>query len=865
LRFTVAVFGAACVLGALSTAAPPPLRPTPEQIGRWIKQLGEDDFVSREEATRRLWQAGDAAEGALRRAARSDDPEVSRRAQEILAKFKWGLYPDTPREVAEVVTAYQEAADVSQKAEAARRLLRAGPYGIKALRRIGSAEANDDVRDAVFSRLRQDLPSLVADDHQDAVASVVEAGLYSRSMGPGYFVAWWMTHGRPAESVAMLESLVAGPHGRRAAEALVYLHRARGDLSAARRAADKARSRELAEGLLYEAGDWKALAALPELVNVENPLERLAFRAAYHRLAGNAREADEELAALRKAVGTEHDPDEAGFQAAKAFFLNDRPAEALEMAARSGRWTVRFEVLVAQLRYREALALVDAAAGAGSKELPALELLQARTLYMLGERDKAQAIFARRADQIREGLNTADAEALLETEYRLGLKDQAFAHCARALALNRPDGPPRVQIRSFLAKVFPDDQDTAVVWWTILRRKHAAEAPQKLLGRVRDLLAGKTPAADVRALIDDAPHLAEGLEESLRGPALADVAQAAGLDELARKCLEKSSSATGLLRLGDVLAEQGRWQEAARRYQQAWEKDRGQPLPLFLAGQAWARAGRRHEADRLTARAHALPLGDEAVRTSFLQELARRGHADAVRREAELLRVVSAPESFSFGAAVRYLAIDSATRKDFLGAARGYDQAMLRCLHSWTNFVQPAAYVGVPALVHRLRAAGLLATNDFDAARREIALARSLTPGNIDLAIDLIPELQRHKLHSDADRLYEETLASCEQVCKEYPRCAWMHNSAAWLSACCRRDLDAALTHARKAVELAPDTASYLDTLAEVHFQCGDKEKAVALQRRVLALDPKKLYYRKQLQRLQASDPKAPRPPEDED
>jgi Flp pilus assembly protein TadD len=83
------------------------------------------------------------------------------------------------------------------------------------------------------------------------------------------------------------------------------------------------------------------------------------------------------------------------------------------------------------------------------------------------------------------------------------------------------------------------------------------------------------------------------------------------------------------------------------------------------------------------------------------------------------------------------------------------------------------------------------------------------------------------------------------------------------LSACCGRNLDGALEHARKAVELAPDNAGYIDTLAEVYFQRGDKDKAVAAQRKAVELDPKKSYNRKKLARIEAGDPSKPRPPED--
>ena len=91
------------------------------------------------------------------------------------------------------------------------------------------------------------------------------------------------------------------------------------------------------------------------------------------------------------------------------------------------------------------------------------------------------------------------------------------------------------------------------------------------------------------------------------------------------------------------------------------------------------------------------------------------------------------------------------------------------------------------------------------------------------------------------------------------------HNSAAWMSACCRRNLDKALEHARKAVELTPSNAGNLDTLAEVHFQRGEKDRAIALQKRVIVLDPKKAYFRKQLRRIEVGDPSAERPSEGDD
>ena len=68
-----------------------------------------------------------------------------------------------------------------------------------------------------------------------------------------------------------------------------------------------------------------------------------------------------------------------------------------------------------------------------------------------------------------------------------------------------------------------------------------------------------------------------------------------------------------------------------------------------------------------------------------------------------------------------------------------------------------------------------------------------------------------------------------------------------------------------KATELAPASAGNFDTLAEVCFQRGDKDKALAAEKKAIELDPNKAYFRKQVQRFEAGDPAAERPPESED
>jgi tetratricopeptide (TPR) repeat protein len=135
-------------------------------------------------------------------------------------------------------------------------------------------------------------------------------------------------------------------------------------------------------------------------------------------------------------------------------------------------------------------------------------------------------------------------------------------------------------------------------------------------------------------------------------------------------------------------------------------------------------------------------------------------------------------------------------------------------------------------------------------------------PGGVEVPITAVPELERLGRKKEAAEVFDRAAAVYEKLCRDYPNCAWAHNSAAWLSACCRRNLEPALAHAEKAVKLAPGVAGHLDTLAEVHFQLGHKEKAVELQKKVMQMEPNKAYFRLQLKRLEAGDPAAERPPE---
>jgi tetratricopeptide (TPR) repeat protein len=914
-RFLLApIFLCFAILGPAADTS----EPTPKQIAQWIEQLGDNDFTVRENASKNLWQAGPTAESVLEKAVKSDDPEVVRRARELLDKFHWGIYPDTPADIVALIRAYQSSKG-KPRLEVLQKLLDGGDAGLRAVVKIASAEKDANERRALGDLIVNWLPAAflpaVTEGKYLNFERLLEMGHESKFISHNSYAAYYLLRGKLTERIAhFTERLRGHPEDKWLAETLVYLHWANGDLVQARNAAQKCGRPDLLEGILFEMGDWQALAARSNSAGTEKPadkgidhiapeehaVEKWAFRAAYARLAGKPKQFENAVRELRKFSEFETGQVWRAFAAAKGLLLNDRPAEGLEILrtipirSTLNRREELFDLLCARLEFSAALDLAGKEIPT-DKEIPDLHLARARLLCMLGDKE-GEALFDRYAEHIKDGIDPQFVESLLAAEMRAGLKERALAHAVKALSVFEPrnwsrrEGETREQL--YFAKLFPQQATTAEVWWTVLRRQFKDESPAAVMKRLRELLGGKAAAKDVKAWLDADRGYHEPVPSNTvswrrmqaRRQALAEGALLAGLEDLAFSLLEKTESRDSLIRLGDLLAAKKQWAKAAERYRQAWAqqirmgKPRGErqhsqsedegfydPLPLYLAGDAFVHAGKETEGKKLIEQAHWMPLADAAIRDNFLRALMNRGHKEAAQRETELLIRVSEPNSYNSAAAARRIAFAALMRKDYLKAADGFERSMMRCFNPIVNFVEHAGYVNVPAQIHQLRASGLLAAGKLDEALKHVELALMDSPGYADLPIALVPELERRGHKKEATDLFNRCYGSYEKVCRTYPRCAWAHNSAAWMAVCCRRNLDAALEHAQKAVELAPNHAGYLDTLAEVLFQRGDKDKAIALQKRAIELTPKKTYYRKQLQRLEAGDPSAERPPEEDD
>jgi predicted Zn-dependent protease len=841
-----------------------PTVPNKYQIERWIKDLGDDTLSVRETASRKLWEAGRFAEEAVKEALKSSNPEVSRRASELHDKFQWGLYPDTPKDVADLVAKYK-AADLQGRTAQLNQLPTAGPVGYRLLARIAKGETNPNLRSFLFAKLDSLMPRAARElsAEPESVEQLLQLGL-ERQPAPlfTHYAAYWLRKGRLEERIKYHQAHAnkdAG--GRRHAEVLAYLYRARGDLKAARSAAEVAGDEALTEALAFEAGDWNMLADLTNVQGV-TPMEKLTNRAVYQRLAGKTKELAETLAEIKKLGVAVEQRGEGRFLAAKPLFLNDAADAGIEVLAESNHQRLRFDILCARSRFKEALAAADREMSPEWPELEALEIRIARLRYQMGEKDEALKTLDRYGKFVGAVKIVFWTEEFFDAEYRLGLTDRADAHLAAELSLDRA---APIELR-YLGRAFPGKEEIAREWWHLLRKETPGEKPHETMKTLRGLLTGQLDAKTATALIVKASTTKEidQLQQAdafdRRQAALAEAARVAGQDKLAQAFLEKTSTFTGRLRLADFLAEKKDWPKAAEVYGEAAKKNLDDPLPLLLQGRALVEAGKEKEGKALIDQAHDLPLGDFRARHNLAAALVRRGLAAEAQRETDWLLRLAPPRAYELGEAMRRNSRAALARKDYKTALEDQERAMFVILRPGISFLDPRRYVIEPAYLHRLRAQLLLQAGKLAEAQREIAAAFAATPGGLDLPIVLVPQLERLGYRKEATDLFEKVLAVQEGVCKEYPRYATAHNEVAWLAACCRRELHKGLKHARLAVELEPGSSVHLDTLAEVYFQQGEKDKALAAIKKAVELTPQRVYYRKQLQRMEAGDRDAERP-----
>ena len=845
------------------------------QVKKWIDELGDADFTTRENAHKNLWKAGSDAEEQLKVALKGDDAEIRKRSLELLEKFKWGIYHDSPIAIIDLIQAYQSGT-LQDKEKSIAKLIEMGGLGVKSVIKIINAEEQEEVRNSVLSYASKSvskvIPYLIEKNEFKFLDQILQMMLENRAEGVFSNYAVYAILSASTDKIINQLSKNKPPKisDEINKEILAYLYRSKGEHNDALKFAKESKNPELYTQLALEASKWKVVLDTDHFPD-DLLLGKLGYKLAMYRLANEKTEFDGAKKTLMEIAEELTGKDKNGvesteqlFQAAKIALLNYMVPEGIDSLLKNKKRMMVAEIYASRFEFDKIKSLIEEAKNENAKDVPALEIHWAKILYGLGEKEQALKILDQYSSRIADKSEGDWPLKLVHAWILIKKRDRALDDAASYLQkIEHREASGRM-----LNKMFGDDSEFYDPLFRFFFKKKNTETAQAVIKQINDLHDKKLDSKAVLKLVDDLLEYASTVtaEESVSlKNAAGAILKKYGLDEKLKELADKFGSETILLSLADLYAEKKEWAKARDSFKVAWDKDKSKSIIAFMIAKMEENIGDKAQASKWKDLATWAPLGNEQVRLDFAYALGKRNYVDDALIQFDLVSKTGEPGSYSVGASSRALASRLIEKKSFEKAADGYELAMLRCMTPFVSFTQSQAYVNVPSLIARLRCRAAIDTGDFDKVDSFAAKAFDLQPGEVELPILVYQPLIAKGKKELADKIFASAKKSIQKVGDDYPNCAWAHNSAAWLSACCKSDLIWGLNQAEMAIKLDGKSAAHLDTLAEVLFQLKRQKEAVEAQTKAVALEPTKIYYKKQLKRIQNGDPSVDRPEENDD
>ncbi|WP_457653583.1 tetratricopeptide repeat protein [Rhodocaloribacter sp.] len=341
---------------------------------------------------------------------------------------------------------------------------------------------------------------------------------------------------------------------------------------------------------------------------------------------------------------------------------------------------------------------------------------------------------------------------------------------------------------------------------------------------------------------DDPEVLAQMLELYSR------LGDRAGIEATLRTLIRLAPDAAYRRMLGELYVREGRMDDAAALYEALLEDDPSDVETLLALSDLYRRTGRTGRADSLLDRSmrdeHATADQILARAEPFLERAASDPAAAAAARRLLHRALAREPQHYEALRALGELLFETG---DYAEAEARLYEALRhnpRDPALWTRAATAALFAGRPLRAAEIADEGLIlfpghvdllraaALGYLDAYRNEDALARfeealdlldEAPDGDARLRADLLAGLgmiytRRRDFHA-ADSLYARALAVD-------PDHAVALNNLAYSLAERGLDLDRALDLARRALDLAPENPSFMDTLGWVYLQRDDLENA---------------------------------------
>ena len=890
----------------LESKANAELKATLAEVRAAIAELSDDDFRTRETATIKLWRIGDKAEPYISEAANTDNLEVRIRAKRMLNLFKYGIYPDTPAEVIALINQFRHG-NLNSQTTAIQQLYSLGSMGTvaKLIRSIDDETIRRRLVNAVVNKLDEKLAEKFAEEKYDDVEALLKLAAISDA-GLRDLAAFYLQRGSLEDEIGRLlkqekeDGLESIDY-----EQLSWFHRVNGDLTKALIAARSAGSTDLERDIRIAQGDLLELIKASHNPN-DRTIQTYGFKAAAERLSGDT----DGFAATIKTI-KEYAADNPGEerQCLEALLINGRIADAIEVAQVGGN--DRIQLLIDNGDHAQALAelgiknpkppyndwldgVIKEFAAAETQTEYSTSLGKAYTLARLlggwGEDAEAERIFDKLgqvASELKpEFLPRFIANASVLNLHKIALKytRAAFAKEAAdaAAGLDLPGVDPaaeRVRNRvgqrgaeeSLIGGLYYNQASTASFLWEHFQSKFPDDSGLQRLQRIETLIAPLQPGQDPQDQKSAAIELLAQLVPKADDP-MDDEDKVALLTNLSELYLRHDDrpSAMELLRqtllfgredldyaniaYAQMLAEDGTWEESLIHFKSASESTRGNSSWLVLYAIALERVGKQDEAAPLLKRAYLQALGRPIEYMLIASAFAEFDEYERAREASQTaLNIATIADTSIHREAIRLA--DYLLYHDDARAAMYKERYLIECLKGHVPLPRITNAPSIRASIGTINARIAIRENRTDEA---VGILRDLVdrqPSNSSIVEDLYPILVQAGRKKDADEFYEKLNRYGENALALFPNSAQDLNSNAWLKARCGKDLDTALARSELSNKLSQDNYAYLDTLAEVYFQRGDRKQAVELSEQAVKLAGSDLLLHKQLQRFKSDKP----------
>lgn len=862
---------------ALAVAAGPEVPLNQAVAGRdvaaMVRDLKDPNFKVREQATQDIWGLGDSALPALKAAASSDDPEQAFRARELLRKIQLQIRPNTDPDVIAMVDRFSKAV-ADEKIAIFSRLMQKRAW--RQMLKLYAEESKGEVRRKLRPMMtgvavRAAREALRADQPQNAKELIEMAPADSECLLA--LADFHRTHGTlQAEMERAKTSKVESSKLW-----LLAMQRVAGNVSAAREAADAAHQMDVGAGLAALDGDplpW--LQARVGVVADNDPFEDDDMEPPQRPFGRGNHDRGLSKAYLSAVVKrwkghalTQKDIAPLVAQAASKT-LDDARAAMVELFLLG-------EVAIAEKSFAKQSPLAAFIHFDSLERVPealsALGLDPAKPDYKDWVAKRFKKLTSNEIED-QHGVATESDELLLLAGFfeRRGMRDEAwevFSGPLSALAAedegvyhdligrlfgNRTtaSGAPGLAGRhakewagadakkweSLIDAVFGDDGENSA-WWTWLEEL----APKASIAERFDAMCA------LQGLGTDAGHLRE--KWFGRAWKYVDALPAEKREEYEKHILSLA------LELGDVgnslkawdripaesrptnswievmfhLSAAGRWADCSAVILKQIEKivksgDDQNPALHAYAAAALRMAGRKDEADVHDALLEKLLLGDA---TTAIQA----GHAYAFGMDFDRAAVwwrraalLANPQSSEFAVALK-LHSEALIRSGKWKEIASVSEVLTAIESAEINGLESP----LPVMRLRLQA-------DVARALRDLKLNR---PAAIELlngchktfardgslADFFFPAVRGAGLLKEHDAWFETSWAQMMEVVKLYPNSDNTANTVSWLAARATRRLDEAEKLLGKALAVRPFQSAYLDTMAEIQFASGHREKAI--------------------------------------